>query len=110
MEEIVWNYNCDYFVIHGCGDTFIRFGRNGIVFGYLGQYEVKFEPADIGKAYFEEPKLFKKGCILLQDEDGKNLHTKDDYPLFIELKKSERDTFYLFYSYLEENGVEVYAG
>ena len=112
MANWVWNLQREKLVVYDEKlDKALDFDRDGISF-YVGDKSFTVDPSIVASAYMEKPGfLFKKGVIALFGDDDEVIPCEGiNLGVAVRVYKKYKNDFYLMYSVLKDNGIEVTVG
>ena len=111
MEKLNWNLSINEVAIYDKKmDMALVFSKEMGIYCFYGENKFPIALSSIREALFVEPKIFKKGALVLYNE--KNLMYfccgELEIPVVVEFNKKYKKEFYLIYSLLKDNGVEMF--
>ncbi|MBO7344657.1 MAG: hypothetical protein J6U92_01820 [Clostridia bacterium] len=114
MSQLKWNLEVDEIGIYDKDmQTALVFSKdNGITY-ITPDDEFSIDLDEIHHVLMDEPKLFKKGMIAFFSGEGEVLNCSSDdidVPIVVQVNKKFKGPFYLMFSVLEDNGVELSLG
>jgi hypothetical protein len=111
MADFEWNLSSDELVVYDKDtDLAIVFSRDDGVNMVYDNEAYYIDPADIHHVLMVEPKLLKKGMIAIYADDDNMFYLDNGSVKFhavVEFGKKYKDAFYLIYSVLRDNGIDM---
>ena len=114
MSQLKWNLGIDEVGIYDKGiEVAIVLSKDKGITCLTPDDEFSIDINSIHHVLMDEPKLFKKGMLAFFSGDGEVLHCSSgdiEVPVVVEVNRKFKDAFYLIFSVLEHNGVELSLG
>ena len=112
MASLKWNLNTTKLVVYDKKlDKALVFDRDEGISFYCGDHAFTVDPSIIASAYMDKPRLFKKGVIALFDADDEVIQCEGiNLGVAVSVSRKYKDDFYLMYSVLKDNGIDVTVG
>ena len=114
MSQLKWNLDVDEIGIYDKDmQTALIFSKKDGITYVTPDDEFPIDIDSIHHVLMDEPKLFKKGMIAFFAGDGEVLYCSNDdidVPIAVQVDKKFKGPFYLMFSVLEYNGVELSLG
>ena len=108
-----WDLNTDKLGIYDKGlDSLLLFRREEGITYMLRDSKYDIDLSEIHHVYMRKPRLFKKGAIAFFSSEDEILKRKiGDYDVsaIVEVTRKNKFEFYLMFSILQANGVDVLA-
>lgn len=111
MAKLKWNTFLPVLKIEDreMGTSLVLSKEEGIYY-CVREKKYNINLSQIDHVSMTEPKLLKKGCIVFYENDSQSIHFNYDgleVPAIVEFSKKYKSEFFLIFSILEENGLEV---
>ena len=110
MEKLKWNLAINEVAIYDKAmDMALVFSKEMGIYCFYGENKFPIALSSIHHAFLEEPKIFKKGALVLYNENGliRFCCGELEISVVVEFNKKYKKEFYLIYSLLKDNGVEI---
>ena len=114
MAKLKWNLAINEVAIYDKEmDVALVFSKEMGIYCFHGEDKFPIGLSSIHHALLDEPKIFKKGTLALFANENELIYCccgEFKIPVVVDVNKKYKNEFYLIFSLLEYNGVEISVG